>query len=59
MTFKLSPLYAPFGLHYIHLMFVTLISCVLFALIVNKVIFKQTARFSLAIESDDEQEAKA
>lgn len=37
--------YAPFGLHYIHLMLVTLILTVSFALIVNRVIFGRTARF--------------
>ncbi|WED22604.1 SLC5 family protein [Vibrio sp. JC009] len=36
---------APFGLHYIHLMAVTLIACVVFALTVNKVVFKNTAEF--------------
>ncbi|MDG3087556.1 SLC5 family protein [Vibrio hannami] len=36
---------APFGLHYIHLMAVTLIACVVFALVTNKVVFKQNAKF--------------
>lgn len=42
-------LYAVFSfgwepLHYIHLMLITLISCVLVALVVNRVVFKQRAR---------------
>ena len=38
--------YAPFGLHYIHLMLVTLILTVGFALTVNRVIFGRRARFT-------------
>lgn len=49
MSFEFSPMFAPFGLHYIHLMFVTLIACVLFALISNRVIFNQKAEFTLAL----------
>lgn len=48
MSFEFSPLHAPFGLHYIHLMFITLFSCVAMALLVNKVIFKQSAQLSWA-----------
>ena len=33
----------PFGLHYIHLMFITLWSCVLGALVINKFVFGQQA----------------
>lgn len=46
MSFEFSPLHAPFGLHYIHLMFITLLSCVAVALLVNKVIFGQKAKIS-------------
>ncbi|MEC8377254.1 MAG: SLC5 family protein, partial [Pseudomonadota bacterium] len=53
MSFEASPLYAPFGLHYIHLMFATLIGCVAFALIVNRMVFRQKAEFSLAIYKND------
>ncbi|GAB5379107.1 MAG: solute:sodium symporter family transporter [Aliiglaciecola sp.] len=48
MSFEFSPIHAPFGLHYIHLMFITLISCVSVALLVNKVVFKQSASLSWA-----------
>lgn len=48
LSFDFSPIHAPFGLHYIHLMFITLISCVLMALFVNKVVFKQSATVSWA-----------
>lgn len=44
MSFEFSPLHAPFGLHYIHLMFITLASCVAVALVINKLIFGQTAK---------------
>jgi SSS family solute:Na+ symporter len=37
--------HAPFGLHYIHLMFVTLLTTVGFALAVNRLVFKQRAQF--------------
>ena len=37
--------HAPFGLHYIHLMLVTLVTTVAFALALNRVAFGQTARF--------------
>jgi SSS family solute:Na+ symporter len=43
LSFEFSPFHAPFGLHYIHLMFITLISCVSFALFVNRVVFKNKA----------------
>ncbi|MDP2129499.1 MAG: SLC5 family protein [Erythrobacter sp.] len=39
-------IHAPFGLHYIHLMFVTLITTIAFALAINRMIFKQTAVFT-------------
>jgi SSS family solute:Na+ symporter len=51
LSFEFSPFHAPFGLHYIHLMFVTLISCVSIALLINKVFYKQNAE--LAWGSDD------
>lgn len=48
LSFEFSPIHAPFGLHYIHLMFITLISCVVIALTVNKLIFKQRASLAWA-----------
>ncbi len=48
MSFEFSPLHAPFGLHYIHLMFITLISCIAVALVVNRVIYGQSPEFSWA-----------
>lgn len=33
--------------HYIHMMFITLISCVVFALVINRVVFGRKASFSL------------
>ncbi len=36
----------PFGLHYIHLMFITLWVCVVFALVINKIIFGNKAEFA-------------
>ena len=38
--------HAPFGLHYIHLMFVTLLATVGFALAVNRLVFGQQAEFT-------------
>ncbi len=49
LSFEFSPIYAPFGLHYIHLMFFTLFACVTFALTVNRVFFGQKAEFSLDV----------
>jgi SSS family solute:Na+ symporter len=40
-----SFVHAPFELHYIHLMLVTLICCIAVALGVNKLVFKQTAQW--------------
>jgi SSS family solute:Na+ symporter len=48
LSFEFSPIHAPFGLHYIHLMFITLFSCVSVALIVNKVVFAQNPVLSWA-----------
>ncbi len=45
----LSMVIKPFGLHYIHLMFITLVSTVLFALLVNRVFFKEFPEFSLEV----------
>lgn len=47
LSFEFSPFHAPFGLHYIHLMFVTLLACVSFALFVNRFILKNKASFAL------------
>ena len=41
LSFEFSPIHAPFGLHYIHLMFVTLLSCVTLSLLINWVVYKQ------------------
>ncbi|PHS59921.1 MAG: SLC5 family protein, partial [Alteromonas sp.] len=40
-----SFVHAPFGLHYIHLMLVTLICCIGVALGVNKLVFRQSAQW--------------
>jgi SSS family solute:Na+ symporter len=48
LSFEFSPIHAPFGLHYIHLMFITLLSCVTVALTVNAIVFKQKPVFSWA-----------
>jgi len=50
LSFEFSPFHAPFGLHYIHLMFITLIACVSFALLVNKFVFGQKASLSFGNE---------
>ena len=41
LTFEFSPIHLPFGLHYIHLMLFTLISCVSLALVINRVVYGQ------------------
>lgn len=51
LSFEFSPFHAPFGLHYIHLMFVTLIACVSFALLINRFVFKNKASFAFTKES--------
>ncbi|MDU0355216.1 SLC5 family protein [Paraglaciecola aquimarina] len=48
LSFEFSPFHAPFGLHYIHLMFITLISCVSVALLINKFVYGQRAQLSWA-----------
>ncbi|MDO6692810.1 SLC5 family protein [Aliiglaciecola sp. 3_MG-2023] len=48
LSFEFSPVSNPFGLHYIHLMFITLVSCVAVALLINKLIYKQSATLSWA-----------
>ena len=40
-----SFVHAPFGLHYIHLMLVTLVCCIALALVLNRVVFKQKAEW--------------
>ncbi len=47
LSFEGSPMYAPFGLHFIHLMFITLISCLSLSLLLNWAIYKQPPQFSL------------
>ncbi|MFT5813002.1 MAG: SSS family solute:Na+ symporter [Psychroserpens sp.] len=51
LSFEFSPFHAPFGLHYIHLMFVTLISCISFALLINRFIFKNKASLAFTKEA--------
>ena len=41
LSFEFSPIFAPFGLHYIHLMFITLGSCIVLSLLLNWAVFKQ------------------
>lgn len=41
LSFEFSPIYAPFGLHFIHLMFITLISCLVLSLLLNWIVFGQ------------------
>ncbi len=41
LSFEFSPIYAPFDLHYIHLMFITLISCLVLSLLLNWVVYGQ------------------
>ncbi|GAA0665335.1 SLC5 family protein [Rheinheimera tangshanensis] len=48
LTFSFSPFYSSW--HYIHLMPITLFSCVAFALILNKVVFGQQTRWSGKLE---------
>ena len=50
MTFEFSPIHAPFGLHYIHLMFITLILSVVVALTFNRLVLGNKAQFSWATE---------
>lgn len=49
---------APFGLHFIHLMAITLISCVIFALVLNRVVFKNKAVF-VAFKKEKVEDLKA
>jgi len=51
LSFEFSPFHAPFGLHYIHLMFITLISCVSFALLVNRFVFKNKVSLAFTKQS--------
>ena len=57
LTFDFSPIHHPFGLHYIHLMFATLICCVVLALVVNRVVFGKRA--SLISREPDTDSAEA
>ena len=41
LSFEWSPIYALFGLHYIHLMFFTLVSCISAALLLNWMLYGQ------------------
>lgn len=41
LSFEWSPIHAPFGLHFIHLMFITLMSCLVTALLLNWKMFGQ------------------
>ncbi|MFW8590935.1 SLC5 family protein [Glaciecola sp. 2405UD65-10] len=46
LSFDVTPFYAPFGLHYIHLMFITLVSCITLALLLNWVMYGQRPQIS-------------
>ncbi len=41
LSFEFSPIYAPFNLHFIHLMFITLVSCLCLSLLVNWIFYGQ------------------
>jgi SSS family solute:Na+ symporter len=41
LSFEFSPFHAPFGLHYIHLMFITLVSCLTLSLLLNWALYGQ------------------
>ncbi|MBU2876675.1 MULTISPECIES: SLC5 family protein [Aliiglaciecola] len=41
VSFEFSPIYAPFDLHYIHLMFITLVSCLTLSLLLNWAVYGQ------------------
>ncbi|MBU3002298.1 SLC5 family protein [Paraglaciecola arctica] len=45
LSFEFSPFFAPFDLHYIHLMFVTLLSCIVLSLLLNWAVYKQKPQF--------------
>lgn len=42
----------PINLHYIHLMFITLLTCVFGSLVLNRLVFKRKAQFSWAANAD-------
>lgn len=46
LSFEVSPFHAPFGLHYIHLMFITLITCITLALLLNWAMYGQRPQIS-------------
>jgi solute:Na+ symporter, SSS family len=54
LSFEQSPIYAPFGLHYIHLMLATLILCVSFALLLNRFVFGNKVQWSTSKALDVE-----
>jgi SSS family solute:Na+ symporter len=45
LSFEVSPFFQPFGLHFIHLMFITLVSCLTLALLLNWALFGQKPEF--------------
>jgi SSS family solute:Na+ symporter len=45
LSFEISPFFQPFGLHFIHLMFITLVSCLTLALLLNWALFGQRPQF--------------
>jgi len=45
LSFEWSPIHAPFGLHFIHLMFITLFSCITLSLLLNWALYKQKPQF--------------
>ena len=59
LTFEVSPVSQYVTWHYIHLMFITLISCVCFALLVNLLIFGKKASLIWSKSSVDEEQSMA
>ena len=52
LTFEISPMYAQDQLHFIHLMFITLITCVSLALMLNWLFFKQPPQITMEAFQD-------
>lgn len=55
LTFETSPLYAQQQLHFIHLMFITLLTCISLALMLNWLFYKQPPQISLEAFREDQQ----
>ena len=48
-----SFVHSPFGLHYIHLMLVTLVCCIALALLLNRLVFRQKAEWRGRLVDDE------